>query len=224
MGKIDVRKVSERELELFRKQVISLQIKGKNSEVVELLCLPVETKPLVVVVFTRRKTDAFGAETRLQNLGKATSEHLVRETVSDDMIVDHYPDQLKVPFALLDRQAFRQLIKLQFGLAMPSRTVGEYLSCWGYTHQKPIRNAYEQRPAEVVRCMEESYPAIAAQAKAEKADIYWGGEAGISKNGNRARGYAPAEKTPELRLHARKEQICMMSVISNRGKLRFLHS
>jgi len=70
------------------------------------------------------------------------------------------------------------------------------------TPQKPIRKAYEQRPAEVGRWMEESYPAIAAQAKAEKAEIYWGDETGIATNGNCVRGYAPAGKTPELRLNA----------------------
>jgi len=44
MEKIDVRKVSDRERELLRKQVISLRLKGKkNSEVAELLGLPVET-------------------------------------------------------------------------------------------------------------------------------------------------------------------------------------
>jgi len=138
------------------------------------------------------------------------------------MIVDHYPDQLKLPFALWDRQAVRQLIKLQFGLVMPIRTLGEYLSRWGYTPQKPIPKAYEHRPAEAGRWMVESYPAIAAQAKAEKADIYWGDESGIATNGNRVRGYAPTGKTPELRLNARKEHISMMSAISSRGKLRFM--
>jgi len=44
MEKIDVRKVSDRKRELLRKQVISLRTKGKkNSEVAELLGLPVET-------------------------------------------------------------------------------------------------------------------------------------------------------------------------------------
>lgn len=81
------------------------------------------------------------------------------------MIVDHYPDQLKLQFALWDRQAVRQLIKLQFGFATPIRTVGECLSRWGYTPQKPIRKAYEQRPAEVARWMEESYPAFRLRQK-----------------------------------------------------------
>jgi len=138
------------------------------------------------------------------------------------MIVDHYPDQLKLQFALWDRLAVRQLIKLQFGFEMPIRTVGEYLSRWGYTPQKPIRKAYEQPPAEISRWIEESYPAIKAKEKAENAEIYWGDETGLATSGNVVRGYAPADKTPELRLNARKEHVSMISAVSNQGKLRFM--
>ena len=76
------------------------------------------------------------------------------------------------------------MIKLQFGFEMPIRIVGEYLSRWGYTPQKPIRKAYEQRPVEVARWMDESYPAIHAKAKDENAEIYWGDATGISTQGN----------------------------------------
>ena len=48
---------------------------------------------------------------------------------------------------------------------MPLRTVGEYLKRWGFTPQKPLKRAYEQRPAEVRKWLEESYPAITARAK-----------------------------------------------------------
>jgi transposase len=82
------------------------------------------------------------------------------------MIVDHYPDQLMLPFALWDRQAVKQLILQQFCIALPIRSDGRYLSRWGYTPQRPIRKAYEQRSAEVERWMQESYPAIKAKAKA----------------------------------------------------------
>jgi len=223
MEKIDVRKVSDRERELLRKQVISLRTKGKkNSEVAELLGLPVETTSRWWQWYLREGKQMLSVPKRGRKTGEKRHLSVEQEKQIQKMIVDHYPDQLKLPFALWDRQAVRQLIKLQFGFLMPIRTVGEYLSRWGYTPQKPIRKAYEQRPAEVGRWMEESYPAIAAQAKAEKAEIYWGDETGIATNGNCVRGYAPAGKTPELRLNARKEHISMMSAISNRGKLRFM--
>ena len=131
------------------------------------------------------------------------------------MIVDHYPEQLKLPFALLDRQAIKKLILLQFGIDMPIRTIGHYLSRWGYTPQRPIRKAYEQRPVEVGRWMQESYPTITAKATTENAEIYWSDETGIATNGNLVRGDAPVGKTPELRINARREHISMISAINN---------
>lgn len=130
------------------------------------------------------------------------------------MIIDHYPDQLKLPFALWDRQAILMLIKQQFGIQMPIRTVGEYLSRWGYTPQKPVRKAYEQRPAEVERWMQESFPEIKAKAKSKQAEIYWGDETGIATNGNLVRVYEPSGKTPELRLNADKIEVFYLPAYS----------
>ena len=44
------------------------------------------------------------------------------------------PKQLSLPFALWNRRAVMQLVKVLFAIEMPIRTVGEYLLRWGYTH------------------------------------------------------------------------------------------
>jgi hypothetical protein len=62
---------------------------------------------------------------------------------------------------------------------MPIRTVGEYLKRWGFTLQKPLRRAYEQNPKLIQQWLDEQYPAIAANAKKEKAEIHWGDETGL---------------------------------------------
>ncbi|WP_292002285.1 IS630 family transposase [Chlorobium sp.] len=223
MEKIDIRQHSDRERALLRKQVVRLRKQGKsNKEVAELLGLSVQTSSRWWQWYQRDGNAMLAVPKRGRKHGEKRHLSVEQEKQIQKMIVDHYPDQLKLPFALWDRQAVRQLIKLQFGFEMPIRTVGEYLSRWGYTPQKPIRKAYEQRPAEVARWIEESYPAIQTQAKAENAEIYWGNETGLSTQGNLVRGYAPAGKTPELRLNARKEHVSMISAISNRGKLRFM--
>jgi transposase len=48
---------------------------------------------------------------------------------------------------------------------MPIRTVGEYLKRWSFTLQKPLKRAYEQRPVEVRRWLDERYSAIEERAK-----------------------------------------------------------
>ena len=61
------------------------------------------------------------------------------------LICDKTPDQLKMGFALWNRQAVSQLIEDRLGVKVPIRTIGEYLKRWGFTPQKPIKKAYERK-------------------------------------------------------------------------------
>ena len=83
------------------------------------------------------------------------------------LICDKRPEQLKMDFALWNRGAIRQLIEQECGISMPMRTVGHYLKRWGFTPQKPIRRAYEQRPEAVKQWLNEQYPDIAKRARTE---------------------------------------------------------
>ena len=64
--------------------------------------------------------------------------------------------------------------------------------------------------------------ARARRAKQEKAEIYWGDEAGIQTGANVEKGYSPKGKTPVLRQTGRKDRINMISAITNQGKVRFM--
>jgi transposase len=137
-------------------------------------------------------------------------------------IADKEPDQLKLPFALWTRITVQQLIKQLLSTDMPIRTVGEYLSRWGFTPQKPLRRAYEQNPQMVTKWLDEQYPAIAAKAKKEQAEIHWGDETGLCSDSQHGRSYAPRGKTPAIRLCAKRERINLISSITNQGKVRFM--
>jgi len=45
-----------------------------------------------------------------------------------------------------------------FGIDMPIRTVDGYLKRWGYTPQRPTRQALGQKPWDVQRWMQGVYP------------------------------------------------------------------
>ena len=105
---------------------------------------------------------------------------------------------------------------------MPIRTVGQYLKRWGFTPQKPLTRAYEKNPKAVKKCLNESYPAIAKQAPKKGAQIHWGDETGVLNNAYYHRSYAPAGKTPSIRLAAKREKISMISSVTNQGKVRFM--
>jgi len=52
-------------------------------------------------------------------------------------------------YALWTRRAVAELIELRFGIRLPVRTTGLYLSRCGFNPLKPNRRVYEQSPAAV---------------------------------------------------------------------------
>lgn len=79
--------------------------------------------------------------------GRSLSE--LQERTMQQLICDKRPEQLKMGFALWNRAAVQQLIERECGITLTVRGVGNYLARWGFTPQKPIRKAYEQRPEAV---------------------------------------------------------------------------
>jgi transposase len=134
---------------------------------------------------------------------------------------DKMPDQMKMSFALWNRHAVRELIQQRFGLKLTLQGIGVYLARWGFTPQKPIKRAYEQRPEAVQTWLTETYPEIARRAKAEDAEIQWGDETGLRSDDVRGRSYAPMGKTPERRVMSRREGLSVMSTVTNQGKVRW---
>lgn len=138
------------------------------------------------------------------------------------MLIDKNPDQLKLKGCLWTRDNVRDLIRRKYGIDMPIRTVGEYLKRWGLTVQRPAKREMEQKSEQVEAWLNEQYPSIHNEAKAEKAVIFWGDETAVQNTANYARGYAPKGKTPVVKVKAKKMHINMISAINNQGKLHFL--
>lgn len=134
-------------------------------------------------------------------------------------ICEKRPEQLKMDFALWTREAVMKYIKEHFGIVLSVRTVGDYLKRWGFTPQKPIRLAYEQKPEAVKAWLDETYPAIAKRAKAEDAEIHWTDETAVMNTDVRGRSYAPRGKTPTTRaVWGARQRFSMISSVNNQGK------
>jgi transposase len=138
------------------------------------------------------------------------------------LIKDRCPDQLKLPFFLWTREAVQQLILQRTGLAVSVWTVGRYLKRWGFTPQKPVRRAYERDPQAVQRWLDHDYPAIAKQAKREKAEIHWGDEMGLRSDHQTGTSYAPRGRTPAVPGTGKRFGCNMISTVTNHGGLRFM--
>lgn len=117
----------------------------------------------------------------------------------------------------------RELIERDLGLKLSVRAVGDYLARWGFTPQKPIKKAYEQRPEAVQAWLEDEYPAIEARAKREGAEIHWGDETALVNTDVRGRSYAPAGQTPVTRaVGGTRQKLSMIATVTNQGKTRWM--
>lgn len=138
------------------------------------------------------------------------------------MIVDKIPMQYKFPFALWNARAIRDLIRAEFGVDVSRRTVSRYMQRNGFTPQRLEKRAREQRPAQVRRWMERTYPRIRKAAKSVGAEIYWCDETGVSTRMGFQRGYAPKGKPPLPAVTSVVScRVSMISAASNRGALSF---
>ncbi len=148
---------------------------------------------------------------------KKDQAYAIRELIKEKM-----PDQLKLPFGLWTREAVQQLISRRYGVELSRWQVGRYLKDWGFTPQKPIKKAFEQKPAQVQQWLEEEYPTIKQRASKEKATIYFGDETGCRSNHQAGRSYAPKGKTPIIKATGKRFTVNMISAISNKGHLQFM--
>ena len=223
MEKEDARKLTKQTQELLRKQAIRLRKKGKTyKEIAEIIGVNDNTVWKWWKKYQAGGAKALKAGQRGRPLGVNRSLDSSQEEEIQKVICDKTPDQLKLTFALWTRQAVQEFIKQRFGIRIAIRTVGTYLKRWGFTPQKPLKRAYEQRPVEVQKWLQDVYPSITDRAKQEGAEIHWGDETGIRSDSQHGRGYAPKGKTPVIRLSAKRTSINMISTVTNQGKVRFM--
>ena len=138
------------------------------------------------------------------------------------LIKDKLPDQLKLAYGLWTREAVQQLISERYKIELSRWQVGRYLKSWGYTPQKPIAKAFEQKEERVEEWLKKEYPSIKRKAKKENAVIYWGDETGMRSDHQAGRSYAPKGETPVIRKTGQRFSINMISALSNKGHLEFM--
>jgi len=224
MEREDARTQSLEELHERRKQVIRLHKRGFG--VMQIVNLSGLSWPAVHTALDLYKQGGWRAlkprpPGRKQGTGRALDED--QEAKIKKLICDKRPEQLKMDFVLWSRPAVMLLIEQEFGIKLSVRAVGNYLNRWGFTPQKPIKRAYEQRPEAVQAWLNEEYPAIAMQAKAEGAEIHWGDETALVNTDVRGRGYSPKGQTPvAYAVGGKREKLSMISTVTNQGKTRWM--
>src|SRR5262245_61144426 len=138
------------------------------------------------------------------------------------LIDEHPPEDLGSTAALWTRRAVQELIRRTCGLDMPLRAAGEYLRRWGYTPKRPSRRSRHQGPAEVRAWLHATYPAIAARAAREGAEIHWCDETGGGANEHPGRGDARIGQAPGMKVSGKRFRVNEVSTITDQGKVRLM--
>lgn len=224
MEKEDARKLSEPEQYLLRKQIVRFHKLGQNRRWISQhlgVCYSMVCR--IVKLYLQEGPAGLRLGQRGRKSGEQRSLSPEQEAHIQQLIQDKRPEQLKMEFALWSRLAVMELIDRECSIKLSVRGAGVYLKRWGFTPQKPIKRAYEQRPEAVKAWLEEQYPAIAAQAKAEKGEIHWGDETAIMNNDVRGRSYSPKGETPVTYVvGGTREKLSMISTVTNQGKARWM--
>lgn len=223
MNKPDARLLNPTTQDYLRQQAIRLREQGKRaSEIASYLGVHRTTVSEWWRAYQQEGEAALHQQKRGNRLGEGRTLSPAEEEWIQQLMREHFPDQLNIDSALWTRSAVQTLIAYECSVEMPIRTVGEYLKRWGYTPQKPLKRAYEQNPQAVKAWLETDYPAIEQRAATEAAEIAWGDESGLRSDAQVGRGYAPKGRTPEIRLNTQRVGVNYIASISNQGKVRFM--
>lgn len=208
--------------ETKRKLVVDFLRKkqGTQKQAAELFQLSVSAVAKIWTRFKLSGTGGLSSKKRGVKDGKKIIEAQAAEVRK--LIKDKMPDQLKLSFGLWTREAVKELILNLYGIELSRWQVGRYLKDWGYTPQKPIRKAFEQKPAKVRAWLENEFPSIQKRAQKENATIYFSDETGMRSDHQAGRSYAPKGKTPIIKATGQRFSLNMISAISNKGHLQFM--
>ena len=224
MEKENARKQTLEQLHERRKQVVRLHKRGmKVMQIVEMTGLSYPAVRAAIDLYEAGGWAAVRPALRGRARGDGRVLSQAQEETVQRMIIDKRPEQLKMDFHLWSRAAVGRLIEQEFGIKLQVRSIGKYLTRWGFTPQKPIKRAYEQSPAAVQAWLQGEYPAIEQRARAEGAEIHWGDETALVNTDVRGRSFSPAGKTPvAMAVGGTRQKLSMIASVTNQGKTRWM--
>jgi transposase len=219
----DARQLSDPILEALRlRSLRGCELGFTESDLAELLGLSRETVCRWWSAYQKGGLDAIPQDRTGRPLGSGRTLDETQAAALQAKLKDHHPDDWGIAAPLWTRRAVRDLIRNEYGIDMPIRTVGEYLKRWGYTPKKARRRTKKQDPEEVREWLENIYPAIAEAAEREQGEIHWCDEKGVGANEFLGRGCAPIGETPDIEVASHPCQMNVISTITNDGHLRFM--
>lgn len=219
----DARELSDEVLQALRLRAVhGCELGYTEGEVADLLGVSRESVCRWWSAYTTNGLDALPHERTGRPRGSGRTLTDEQASRLQQIIDTNSPDKVGIPAPLWSRRAVRDLIRREYGITMPVRTVGEYLKRWGYTAKRPRRHARKQEPKEVRAWLRQTYPAIEARAFQEGAEIHWGDETGVAADEHPRCGYARQGQAATMEVPDSHLRVNMISTVTNEGKVQFM--
>lgn len=219
----DARQLSDEVLEVLRVRALrGCELGFTEGDVADLLGVSRETVSRWWSAYAQGGLDALPHARTGRPLGSGRTLTDEQAAHLQQVLDSHTPEDVGIAAPLGNCRAVRDLIRKEYGLVTPVRTVGAYLRRWGYTVKKPRRHSRDQDPEEVRQWREETYPAIEQRAAAEGATIHWCDETGVAADEHPGLGYAREGQPATVEVPNRHLRVNLISTITNEGAVRFM--
>ena len=129
------------------------------------------------------------------------------------------PRQYGLGVGLWTRRIVVLLIEQMLGLRIGVTAVGNMLARLGLTPQKPLQRAYQRDPKAIERWKRETWPAIAAKARQDAADVYFWDESGFRADTVHGKTWARRGQAPVIERPGQRQSISAASAVSAKGGL-----
>jgi transposase len=219
----DARQLSDEVLQALRLRAIrGCELGYTEAEVAESLGLARETVSRWWSAYAGRGEQALPGDRTGRPVGSGRTLNAGQAAWLRTILVGKRPEDVGIASPLWTREAVRALIRKEYGIDMPVRTVGEYLRRWGFTPKAPRRHSRDQDPEEVRRWLDETYPAIERRAAREGAEILWCDETGAAADHLPRRGYSLQGTPATLEVPDSHIRMNATGAISNEGSVHFM--
>ncbi len=220
MFKRDARRLDHKTLTELRKRAVAGVQEGQSpSNVAKALGV---TRAAIYMWLARYRHGGWGALDARKRGGRPPLLDGKKLSWLYNTITSKNPLQMKFTFALWTSRMIRQLIWQKYHIRLSKASVCRLLNQLGLTPQRPLWRAYQQRPEDVQRWLNEEYPQIRDLAKRENATIFFGDEAGVRSDHHAGTTWAPKGHTPIVSTTGARFGLNLISAVSAQGECRFM--
>jgi len=131
------------------------------------------------------------------------------------------PQQYQFEFCLWTLAIIRQMLRREQGIELSKSAVSRLLGQMGLSPQRPLYKSYKQRPQEMRRFLEKTFPGLRAQARRTGAAIFFVDEAAVRSDAHRGTTWGKIGQTPVVPDSGDRFSLRLISAVSPRGDMKF---